>query len=175
METWVRRETMYQGKLVTLCRGSVRLDDGRQALREVVEHPGGVAIVPFSGDTVVFVRQFRVAVGKDMLEVPAGKLEGNEEPEHRARAELEEETGYRAGRLVPAGHFYPSPGFLTEKLHVYLALDLERTAQRLEWDEAIEVVELSIEDVRRRLAAHIFDDAKTIIGLHALLAYTQSR
>ena len=108
------------------------------------------------------------------MELPAGKLEGDEEPLERGRIELEEETGYRAGRMIPAGHFYPSCGFLTEKLHVFLAIDLEKTRQKLEWDEAIEVVEMPLLEVRQRLQANAFDDAKTIIGLHALLAHGES-
>ena len=85
METWIDTETLYEGKLITLKKGTVRLDDGQEAIREVVEHNGGVAVVPYIDGSVVLVRQYRVALGKDMLEVPAGKLEGDEEPEHRGR------------------------------------------------------------------------------------------
>ncbi len=175
METWLDSETVYEGKIVTLKRGRVRLDDGREAVREVVEHNGGVVIAPCLGDSVVLVRQYRVAVGKEILELPAGKLEGKEEPIERGRIELEEETGYRAGQMIPAGHFYPSCGFSTEDLHLFLALDLEKTRQDLEWDEVIEVVEMPFSEVRERLHANAFDDAKTIIGLHALLAHAQAQ
>lgn len=175
METWFESETVYEGKIVTLKRGRVRLDDGGEAVREVVEHNGGVVIAPCLGDSVVLVRQYRIAVGKELLELPAGKLEGEEEAVERGRIELEEETGYRAGQMIPAGHFYPSCGFLTENLHLFLALDLEKTRQNLEWDEVIEVVEMPLSEVRQRLRAHAFDDAKTIIGLHALLAHVETQ
>jgi len=171
METWIDSETLYEGKIVTLKRGRVRLDDGQEAIREVVEHNGGVAVAPRLGDSVILVRQYRIAVGKELLELPAGKLEGDEDPLERGRIELEEETGYRAARMIPAGYFYPSCGILSEKLHVFLALDLEKVEQRLEWDEVIEVVEMPLSEVRQRLMANAFEDAKTIIGLHALLAH----
>ena len=86
METWVNSETLYEGKIVTLKRGRVRLDDGREAIREVVEHNGGVVIAPRVGDSVVLVRQYRIAIGKELLELPAGKLEGAEEPLERGGA-----------------------------------------------------------------------------------------
>ena len=174
METWIDSETLYEGKIVTLKRGRVRLENGQEAEREIVEHNGAVVIAPKLGDSVVMVRQYRVALGKELLELPAGKLEGDEEPVHRGRVELEEETGYRAGRMLPAGHFYPSCGFLTEKLYLFLAFDLEKTEQRLEWDENIEVVEMPLSEARERLRAHTFEDAKTIIGLHALFAQIQT-
>ena len=174
METWIESETLYEGKVLTLKRGRVRLKDGREAEREIVEHNGAVVIAPKLGDSVVLVRQYRIALGKELLELPAGKLEGEEDPVERGRVELEEETGYRAARMIPAGHFYPSCGFLTEKLYLYIALDLEKTQQRLEWDEDIEVVEMSLSEVRQRLRTHTFEDAKTIIGLHALLAHEQT-
>ena len=170
METWIRRDAQYDGKIVRLYTGEVKLDDGTTAFREVVEHNGGVGIVPFLGDSVVFVRQYRIAVEQYTLEIPAGKLEGDESPETRGRVELEEETGYRAGRVESCGYFYPSPGCFSEKLYLYLAFDLEKGEQNLERDERIEGVELSLDEVRGRLARHEFMDAKTIIGLHALLS-----
>ncbi len=171
METWIRRETVYKGRIVTVTNGVVRLADGAEAPREVIEHPGAVGIVPFDGEAVLFVRQYRIAVGKLMTEIPAGKLEGDESPETRARIELEEETGHRAGRLVPAGMFHPSVGVFSEAIHLFLAFDLIATAQRLETDERIEVERIPLDEVRRRLAANAFEDAKTIIGLHALLGH----
>src|SRR6185503_13824242 len=103
-------------------------------------HPGGVGIVPVINDAVVLVRQFRIAIGRDMLEIPAGKFEPGDTPESRARIELEEETGFAPGRLVPAGRMYPSVGFLTEALHIFLAFDLREVGRRPEWDEQIEVI-----------------------------------
>lgn len=173
METWLRSERIYTGKIINLQTGQVRLDDGVEAFREVVEHPGGVGVVPCLGESVMLCRQYRIAVGKPVLEIPAGKLEPGDAPEHRARVELEEETGLVAARIVPAGRFYPSPGVLSETIHLFLAFDLARTAQKPEDDERIELVELPLDEAKRRLTANEFDDAKTIIGLYALLAYTK--
>jgi ADP-ribose pyrophosphatase len=175
METWISRETVYNGKLLRLDRGTVRLDDGREAQREVVVHPGGVAIVPVLGGAVVLVRQFRIAVARDMLEIPAGKFERGDTPEHRARIELEEETGFSPGRLLPIGRMYPSVGFLTEALHLFLAFDLREVGPRPEWDERIEIVKMPIAEVRAGLKAHEFEDGKTRVGLHALLDHLDGR
>jgi len=169
MEIWKDNEVLYDGKVVRLRVGDVVLDHGGLARREVVEHPGGVCVVPFTGHSVILVRQFRIALEKDVIEAPAGKLEGDEDPAYRGACELEEETGYRAGRLVPVGSVYSSVGFCNEEIHVFLGLDLEKTAQRLDEDERIELVEVPLDDVRRGLREHRFDDGKTVVGLYALL------
>ena len=171
MEHWESSEVVYRGKLVNLRTGQVRLDDGSTAFREVVEHAGGVGVVPCLGDSVALIRQYRIAIDRDLFEIPAGKLEAGDTPEVRAAAELVEETGYTAGRFVPIGGIYPSCGFLTEKIYLFLAFDLTAGAQRLEADERIEVVHLPLENVRRMLRAHEFEDAKTVAGLYALFDY----
>lgn len=173
METWIDSAKKYEGKIVDVRFGTIRLDDGREATREVVEHNGGVGVVPYTGDGVILVRQYRIAVEKHILEIPAGKLEGVEDPEARGRAELEEEAGYIAGKMISAGFIYPSVGFLTEKIYLYLALDLTETQRNPEWDENIEVVTLSMNEIRTRLRANEFQDAKTIAGLYALLNHLE--
>lgn len=165
METWVRRDTVYEGQVVALEVGEVRLDDGTTALREVVRHPGGVTIVPVLDGSIVFVRQFRIALDEEILELPAGKIEGDETPLDRARSELEQETGYQAGRLAPLGIAYASVGYTSEKIHLFLAQDLVKTQQHLDEDERIEIVPLSFDEVRRRLADNTIRDAKTIVGI----------
>lgn len=169
METWDTSEIRYDGRVVRLRVGEVLLDDGRRAMREVVEHPGGVCIIPYTGEAAVLVRQYRIAVADWVLEAPAGKLEPGDDPEARGRMELEEETGYRAGRVIPAGWTYATVGFCSEKIHCFLALDLEPGPQRLEPEERIEIVEVPIGEVRAGLRAHRFRDGKTVIGLRALL------
>lgn len=169
MERWVDGERLYEGCVVALRVGHVALDDGTVALREVVEHPGGVAVVPMKDHAVILVRQFRIAIGSDVLELPAGKLEGTEDTEARGRAELEEETGYRAGTMVPAGSIYATVGYSSEIIHLYLAFDLEHVGQNMEFDERIDVVELPVKDIKTRIADGTIRDAKTIIGLQALL------
>lgn len=171
METWLERETIYRGRIVTLETGRVRLANGHEAYREVLRHPGAVAVATYHDDRVVLVRQYRVAIGMTTLEIPAGKLEGDEDPVQRGMIELREETGLIANELIPAGVIYPSCGILDEKMYIYLALEMTEGEQALDADEQIELVRLPVTEVRQMLAKHEFVDAKTIIGLHALLTY----
>ncbi len=172
MAEWLEKQTVYQGSILTLKRGRVRFRGGEIVPFDVVEHHGGVAVVPFLGDRVVLVRQPRPVVGRDLLEIPAGKLEGpDDDVVARAQAELSEEVGYRAGRLLPAAEFYVSPGYCTERIHVFLGLDLVEVGAAPEATEEIERVELTLDEVRRMLDGREFHDSKTIIGLRELLAY----
>jgi len=175
LETWIDRKWVFEGKVISLSAGQVRMDDATVAVREVVEHPGGVAVVPLLDDSVILIRQYRIAIGQEILEIPAGKLEGNEDPEHRGRRELEEETGYRAGRMVSVGSVYASVGYTSEEIHLFLALDLEKVGQDLESDECIEVVPVPIAQIEQRLAANDLKDAKTVVGLYALLRYLREQ
>ena len=171
MESWAENRVLYDGRVVRLRVGDVTLDDGSRALREVIEHPGGVCILPCTGHSVILVRQFRIALGEEVLEAPAGKIEGNEDPEYRARRELEEETGYRAGRVIPVGHIFASVGYSSERIHLYLAFDLEPVERNPDPDERIESVEMSLEEVAGLLAAHAIPDGKTVVLLHKLRDY----
>ena len=171
METWVRREQRYEGKIISLWVGEARLDDGTVVGREMVRHPGGVAIVPVLDGAVILIRQFRIAVGREILELPAGRLEEGEDPESSARRELEEEIGYRAGQMVPAASYYSSVGFTDERMHLFLAFQLQRTAAKPEPDERIQQVRLPLGEIERMLDGAEFEDSKTIIGLRELLAY----
>ncbi|HIJ64622.1 MAG TPA: NUDIX hydrolase [Candidatus Hydrogenedentes bacterium] len=175
MEKWLESSTMFQGRIFSVRAGNAELDSGVVAPREVVEHPGGVGLVPVLGDAVVLIRQYRIAVGEDVIEIPAGKLEPGDAPEQRARAELEEETGYRAGRMVLAGHIYASVGYTSEKIHLFLAFDLEAIGQALEFDETIETVRVPLAEIEGRLEANEFPDAKTVVALHRLLTYLEMR
>ncbi len=174
MAEWLDKETIYEGAIVTLKRGRVRFSGGDVVPFDVVEHHGGVAVVPFLGDRVILVRQPRPVVGLDLLEIPAGKLEGpDDDVEARAQSELGEEVGYRAGRLIPAAEFFVSPGYVTERIHVFLGLDLEPVDASPEATEEIERVELTLDEVRRMLDGREFHDSKTLIGLRELLAYLE--
>lgn len=175
METWVSKKRKFAGHIFAVDVGEARLDDGTLATREMVAHHGGVAVVPILGDDVILIKQYRIVVGKEMLEIPAGRLEGDEPSEARARAELEEEVGYQAGELVLAHSYFSSAGFTDERMHIYLAFDLTATARNLEFDERIEVVRVPIKAIAGMLATGEIEDAKTIIGLRALLAHSQQR
>jgi len=150
----------------------VRLDEvafpnGRRTVFEVVEHPGAVAVVAVAADRhVLLVRQFRPAVAAELLELPAGTIEPGETPLGCARRELAEEVGCAAGRWEPLSSFYPSPGVLSEELHVFLAEDLHPEAAARE-EEDLRVESLPLEEAYRRIAAGEIRDAKTIIGLAA--------
>lgn len=175
METWIDSHRLYEGRIVSLRTGSVRMDDGTIAFREVVEHPGGVGVVPFHDGRVILIRQYRIAVGCDILEIPAGKLEsGDQDTETRGRCELEEETGYRAGQMVSAGSVYASVGYTSELIHLYLAFNLEKVGQRLESDECIDIVEIPLDEAKRLIASNELKDMKTLVALEALFRYLES-
>ncbi len=171
MEKWIRRERPFTGQIFSLVVGEVALDDGRTARREIIEHNGGVAIAPVLDDAVILIRQFRIAIGKTILELPAGRLEGDEEPEKRARLELAEETGYRAGKMRLAHTCFSAAGFTNEPMRIFLAFDLEWVGQNLEEEERIELVRLPLADIQEWLVSGKIEDAKTLIGLNALLLH----
>ena len=172
MAHWSEKKTVYEGSILTVKSGRVVLDNGESLAFDVVEHAGGVAVVPLLGESVLLVRQPRMAVEHALLEIPAGKREGaDDDLEARAQAELEEETGYRAGRLVQVADFYVSPGYCTERIAIFLAFDLSYVGARPEATEEITVVELPLDAVWHMLDGGHFYDGKTIIGLRELLAY----
>ena len=173
METWITEEEIYKGKIFSLMGGTVALDDGKTAVREYIHHPGGVAIVPVVEDHVILIRQFRIAIGRELVELPAGLLEPKEEPRRCAERELQEEVGYRAQELIPLASYFSSAGFADERMHIFLALGLERAEHQREPDERIHEVIMPIRVVREKLAAQEFEDAKTLIGLREFLAYVE--
>ena len=174
MENWIDSQVVFSGRVFSVRTGNVGLDDGNIARRDVVEHGGGVAIVPIIGDNIILIRQFRVSIGREIVEIPAGRLEINEAPESCADREIQEELGYRAERLVLAHSYYSSVGFTNERMYVYIGFDLRETERRPEWDERIQMVRLPITEVETKLHSGEFEDSKTIIGLYATLSYLKS-
>jgi ADP-ribose pyrophosphatase len=166
MEELLERQYLYHGRILNLRVDTVRVPNGGEAIREVVEHPGAVVIVAVDGEgRVLFVRQYRHAVGRDVLELPAGTLEKNEPPEVAAPRELKEETGYTAQRWDLLTRFFSSPGILTEEMHVYLARDLaEGTFEPME-DEDLHLERLSLQEALQQVRRGEIVDAKTIVGL----------
>jgi ADP-ribose pyrophosphatase len=172
-EERVSSETVFEGKLLTVRRDTVRLPNGKTTEREVVEHSEVVAILPVLDDgRIVMVRQYREAVGKALLEIPAGGVDEGETAEQAARREMIEETGYRVGRLEAVCSFYSSPGFCTELMHLFVARDLEPGEPTEENDE-LEVVRFSREEAMDRLWNGEIADAKTVAAL-ALYAQRDS-
>jgi ADP-ribose pyrophosphatase len=166
VETPLSSERIYEGRMINLRRDMVRLPDGNSSSREVVEHPGAVAVVPIlDDDSILLVRQFRHPVGKVLLEIPAGKLGPGEEPDLCAARELEEETGYRANKLERRSSLFTGPGFTDEIIHIYVASDLVRSAACPDEDEFIEAERFDADTVRQMVRDGRICDAKTIAGL----------
>ncbi len=158
-------ESIYNGRVF-----DVRLDrvveDGVEYQREVVVHRGSAVIVPlFDDGTVALVRQYRHPADDYLLEVPAGSLEAGEDPLTAARRELEEEIGVTAANLEKIAEFYVSPGFLTEKMHIFLATSLTPTTQNLEPDELIQIERIPLTQAAHLARTGQIQDAKTIVGL----------
>jgi ADP-ribose pyrophosphatase len=171
MEKWIKLEEIHKGKIFSLWGGQVALDNGEAAVREYIRHPGGVGIVPVLDGDVILIQQFRISIERELLELPAGRLEPGEDPMNCAARELEEETGYRAKKLIPIASYFASVGNSNERMYLFLALDLEKTERRLESDERIREVVMPLEVVRKKLASHEFEDSKTLIGLREAIAY----
>lgn len=159
-------EPIYEGKLVRLYKETVELPDGQQAYREIVRHPGAVAMVPLlpEGD-VLLVRQYRAAVQKILLEIPAGTLEPGEDLLDAAARELREEIGYRPGKLVRLGAEYTAPGYTSELIHLFLATDLAPARLEADADEFLEVVRLPLAAALRQVIQGDIPDGKTQIAL----------
>ncbi len=173
MEKWITKKEIHKGKIFSLWGGEVELDNGEKTVRDYVQHAGGVAIVPVVDDNVILIRQFRIAIERDLIELPAGRVEPGETSLSCARRELEEEIGYRATELIPLASYFSSVGFTDERMHIYLALNPEKTTLKLEADERIREVILPVATISEKLTAQEFEDAKTIIGLREFLAYRE--
>lgn len=158
--------TIYDGKIVQLKVDRVVEPGKITATREVVHHPGSVVVLPrFEDGGVLLVRQFRYAAGQSLWELVAGGMEGRESVRHAALRELLEETGYRARLIIPIFEFYPSPGILTERMHLVEARNLTFTRAEPEADERIEVKKFTKAELHKMFASKKILDAKTLIGL----------
>ena len=156
----------YRGRSISVFAEEVELPNGRRVTLDIVRHPGAAAVVPFvSEDEVLLIRQFRHAAGGTIFEVPAGKLDGGEDPEACAARELEEEAGQRAGRLERLGEIWTTPGFTDERIHLFAAFELEPVAQRLEEDEVIEVVRVRFDRALEMIWTGELRDAKSALAL----------
>lgn len=161
----ISTETIYNGKVFDMRIDAIR-EGNVEYNREIVVHKGSAVVIPvFEDGTVALVRQYRHAAGKYLLEICAGTLNAGEDPEIGARRELEEEIGVSAGKMEKLCEFYVSPGFLTEKMHLYLASDLTETAQNLEADEILTVERHSMQTLLEMVRRGEIEDAKTIIAI----------
>lgn len=161
-------ETIFHGRVFDVRTDTIREGDVEYE-RDIVVHKGSAVIVPvFEDGTVALVRQYRHAAGEYLLEVPAGSLEDGEDPLEAAKRELEEEIGVVAENVEKLCEFYVSPGFVTEKMHLYLATDLTNVGQKLESDELIEVERYSLSELQTMIADGRICDAKTMIAVQML-------
>ena len=173
-EKQITTKTVFQGMIVNVRQDVAELQNGNAAPREVVEHPGGVGIVPVTPDNkILMVRQYRYPMEEELLEIPAGKLSDGEDPYHCAVRELSEETGCSAGKIVDLGAVYPSPGFCREMLYIFLALDLKQGQMHLDENELLSVEAFGFEELMEMIMANKLPDAKSIIGIMKAKEYLE--
>lgn len=167
----MRKNPVYRGNCVDLCVDEVRLPNGSAAVREYLDHPGAVGVIPFmpNGD-VVLVRQYRHPVGEVTLELPAGKLDEDEDVLACVKRELHEETGYTAKRIKPLLRYWPTPAFANEVLHLFTADGLVAGAHHPDEDEFLEVVRMPFAKALGLVRGGKIRDSKTVIGLLACAA-----
>ncbi|MBI4180974.1 MAG: NUDIX hydrolase [Chloroflexi bacterium] len=169
-ERTLSSQLIYEGRVVRLRIDTVQLPSGRETTREIVEHSDCVAMVPVDGNgNLLLVKQFRQAVAKELLEIPAGGIDTGEDPITAVRREMQEETGYLPQKMERLGGFYSSPGFSTEYMHLYLATDLVPSQLYAEDTESIKLIPVSPAEIPRLIASGTICDAKSIIGLRAFL------
>lgn len=159
-------ESIFKGIIFDVMRDRLREEQGLEIVREVVRHPGGAGGLPLLDDgRVALVKQYRHPAGRTLLEIPAGRLEVGESPEVCAAREIEQEIGWRPGRVTKLAEFYSTPGFCEEKLYVYLATELTPAAQQLDHDELVEIIYLPLAEAISLAERGAIEDAKTIIAL----------
>lgn len=164
---------IYDGKVFDVTRARIE-DNGLVYEREIINHHGSAVVLPLhSNGDITLVKQYRHAAREYLLEIPAGTVEKGESPEQCAHREIEEETGFKAAEMKKISEFYVSPGFLTEKMHLYVASDLNKTRQNLDDDENIDLVTMHLDEALALVNDGTIEDAKTIIGI-LIVASTQN-
>ena len=164
----LKSETVFRGKVFNTKVDQIEYDSGNKAVREVAEHPGGAVVVPVTdAGKIVMVTQHRFPINKVLLELPAGKLNKDEDPFICVVRELEEETGYKSNNVKELGSIYTTPGYSTEKLWIYLAKDLKPgDHNREEGEFGMQVFELSMQEIENKIYNGEIVDGKTICGIY---------
>jgi len=158
--------SVYDGRVVRLSVDRVRLPNGKVTELEMIRHQGAAAVVPIDGEgNVLLVRQYRYAAAGWLLEIPAGKLDAGEPPEECAVREVEEETGFKPGKLIPMGWIFTTPGFTDERIWLYLAVDLLPAKQNLQEHEVLTVERMPLDAAVDLAASGEIRDAKSVCGL----------
>ncbi len=169
IEKTVKKNYIYEGKILTLRNDDAELPDGRPCKREIIEHSGGACVLYVEHDCVLLVRQYRYAYGESIYEIPAGKLEIGEDPKKAAARELEEEAGVKARDLKLLYVMYPTPGYTNEKIYIYQAIGGEKTSAHLDDGEFLDVEYIPMTRVLEMMRAGEIKDGKTLVALQAYL------
>ncbi|MFX3617238.1 MAG: NUDIX domain-containing protein [Sporolactobacillus sp.] len=173
-EKRLESKEIFKGRVVHLFRDKVKLPNGQESAREVVRHPGAVAVIAVnSEEKLLLVRQYRYPLDKTIYEIPAGKLELGENPDDAAARELEEETGYRCTQMKRVASFYSSPGFSDELIHLYFADALTAGTQHLDQDEFLENAAVSLTEAMEMIGDGRIADAKSILGVQFLQLHSR--
>ncbi|WP_300252457.1 NUDIX domain-containing protein [uncultured Subdoligranulum sp.] len=171
-ETMLESKEIFAGRVIRVTYDTVRLENGNTSTREVVHHHGGACILPVDeAGNVYLVRQFRYAIGEEIWELPAGKLEAGEDPFEAAKRELGEECGLTADHFEDLGVVYPTVGYDSERIYIWAATGLHPAAQHLDEDEFLDVVKMPLEKALALVLDGTIRDSKTQVGLmkYALL------
>lgn len=170
-----KSEILFRGKVFDLQVDEIEYDSGNKGIREVAVHPGGAVVVPLKDDgKIVMVHQFRYPFQKFLLEMPAGKLDKNENPRVCAIRELEEETGYKAKKLTKLGSICTTPGFCSEVLHIFLAEGLTPgNHNREEGEHGMEVCEFTLDEINKKILSGDIVDSKSICGVQLFKLQSQ--
>lgn len=175
-EKVISSKIVYQGRVARLRVDTVRMADGRETIREIIEHDECVAIIAIDADdNVLLVKQYRHPIGRELLEIPAGGIDPGEDAETAVRREMREETGYLPQKIVRLTGFYSAPGFCTEYLHLYLATDLTPGRLFAEDTDDIELIRMPVSQVTGLIESGKICDAKSIAGLLYYLEYRKTR
>lgn len=163
-EERISSKSVFKGKLLDVFEDRVRLPSGKEATREYIKHQGASAVLPFfdNGD-VMLVRQFRYPLDQVFLEVPAGKIDPDEDPTSTAKRELKEETGITCGKLKQLDYFYPSIGYTNEIIHLYVGWELEETEQKIDEHEFLQKHRLSFQKAHQMALNGEITDSKTAL------------
>lgn len=171
-ETMLESKEIFAGRVIRVTYDTVRLENGNTSTREVVHHHGGACILPVDeAGNVYLVRQFRYAIGEEIWELPAGKLEAGEDPFEAAKRELGEECGLTADHFTDLGVVYPTVGYDSERIYIWAATGLHPAARHLDEDEFLDVVKMPLEKALALVLDGTIRDSKTQVGLmkYALL------
>jgi len=175
-EKTISSERIYEGRILNLRKDKVHVKDNKTSYREIVEHNGGVALAAVTPEgKMVMVRQYRKAAEKAVLEVPAGKIEKEEDHRITAERELKEETGYSAGRVEFITSFYSSIGYSTEVIYLYFATDLTPGDTDFDDNESIEILEYDLKELKDMVLHGEIEDAKTIAAILLVESYIMQR